>query len=83
MKHYPFQPEPIDIMTVGDRPSRVVFKKRLQKVVEISNIWRIDDHWWVKPVNRLYYTLELESGGRITVFCDLSEKKWYKQHWTV
>jgi hypothetical protein len=57
MKRFPFQPEPVDVVTVENQPSRVVLKKRLQKVKEISNFWRIDDGWWVKPVTRLYYTL--------------------------
>jgi hypothetical protein len=82
MNHYPFQPEPIDVVKVNDQPYRVVLKKRLRKVKEISNLWRIDDNWWAKSVTRLYYTLELDSGGRITVFCDLSDKKWYRQNWT-
>jgi len=82
MKHFPFQPEPIELITVDGRPFRVVVKKRLQNVVAISNLWRIDDGWWIKPVNRLYYTLELESGSRITVFRNLSDNKWYTQHWT-
>ena len=31
----------------------------------------------------MYYTLELESGSRVTVFQDLSDGVWYRQNWTV
>jgi hypothetical protein len=82
VNQFPFKPEPIDVVTTEGKPSRVMFKKRFQKVKEICNLWRIDDGWWFKPVSRMYYTLELESGSRVTVFCDLSDNKWYRQNWT-
>jgi hypothetical protein len=82
MKHFPFAPEFIDVITVNDRPSQVTLKKRVQRVQEITNLWRIDDGWWRKPVARLYYSLELESGARITVFRDLIGGEWYRQNWT-
>ena len=74
-------PEPIEVIIVDGKPSRVKFRKKLQKVQEISNLWRIDDTWWQKPVARLYYTLVLENGSRITVFCDLLSGTWYRQNW--
>jgi hypothetical protein len=82
MKRSPFEPELVEVITAGGQPSCVTFKKRRQKVQEISNLWRIDDGWWQKPVARLYYALELEGGSRITVFHDLIGGKWYRQNWT-
>jgi len=81
MRSSPFVPEPIEVIIVDGKPSRVKFRKKLQKVQEISNLWRIDDTWWQKPVARLYYTLVLENGSRITVFCDLLSGTWYRQNW--
>lgn len=81
MKRFPFQPEPIDVITVGNLPSRVVLKRRLRRVREVCNLWRIDDGWWFKPITRLYYTLDLDGGGRITVFRDIAEGRWYRQDW--
>jgi len=83
MKTSPFEPEPIEVATAGGHPSSVKLKRRLQKVREIDNVWRIDDCWWRKPVARLYYTLCLESGSRITLFHDLVSGQWYRQNWTV
>jgi hypothetical protein len=54
----------------------------MQKVQEITNVWRVDDSWWSRPASRMYYALELESGSRITVFHDLLSNKWYRQNWT-
>ena len=82
MKTSPFEPELIEVMLVNDRPSSVKLKKKLQKVMGIDNLWRIDDGWWRKPVARLYYSLELESGSRITLFHDLLSGQWYRQNWT-
>ncbi len=81
----PFESEPIDVITAAadGKPSSVRFKKRLRRVHHIYNLWRIDDGWWRKPVARLYYSLELEGGARITVFRDLINGGWYKQNWTV
>jgi hypothetical protein len=81
MRSSPFDPELIEVIAVNGRPSHVNFKKRLQTVREISNLWRVDDGWWIRPVIRLYYTLELENGSRITVFYDLLSGTWYKQNW--
>jgi hypothetical protein len=82
MKRSPFEPEPIVVMVADGQPCRVVMKKRTQSVKAISNLWRVDDSWWVTPITRFYYTLELESGSRITVFHDQTSGTWYKQNWT-
>ena len=82
MRLSPFDPEPIEVIVVDNSPSRVTYRKKLQRVKVISNLWRVDDGWWVKPVTRFYYTLELESGGMITVFRDQTSDRWYKQSWT-
>ena len=82
MKSSPFEPELIEVTVVDGLPSRVKFKKRMQRVREIVNLWRIDDGWWHKPVSRFYYFLELEGGSRITVFHDLIGGGWYRQNWS-
>jgi hypothetical protein len=67
MRSTPFYPEPIDVYTTGDSPTQVYFKKKMQRVREITNLWRVDDGWWSNPTSRMYYALELVSGSRITV----------------
>jgi len=82
MKQSPFEPEHIDVMCADGQPSRLIFRKKQLKVCKIINLWRIDDTWWQKPVTRIYYALELESGTRITVFHDIAGDRWYRQNWT-
>ena len=82
MKTSPFEPEPIEVVLVDGHPSSVKLKRKLQKVKEVDNLWRIDDGWWRKPVARLYYSLALESGSRITLFQDLLSGQWYRQNWS-
>jgi hypothetical protein len=82
MRTSPFDPEPIEVITVNGIPSRIIFRKKMQSVKEVSNLWRIDDLWWQKPVRRLYYVLELERGAKVTVFHDLVGRAWYRQSWT-
>lgn len=83
MKVSPFDPETIEVISVHDKPAWVIFKKKKQKVREIINIWRVDDTWWLKPVARMYYSLEFESGSRMTIFQNLIDGTWYRQNWAV
>ena len=83
MKASPFGPEPLPVIAVKNRPVWVILRKKKQKVQRIVNIWRIDYAWWRKPVARMYYAIELESGSRITVFQDLGSGDWYLQNWSV
>jgi hypothetical protein len=82
MKSSPYEPEMLEVLMCDGRPSAVRLKKRTLGVLEILNMWRIDEEWWRKPVSRLYFLLELENGSRITVFHDLIHNLWYRQNWT-
>jgi len=82
MRPASFNPEPVDVFSSNNVPVRVHFKRKMQKVQEITNVWRVDDNWWARPVSRMYYALELDGGSRITVFHDLLSNKWYRQNWT-
>ena len=51
-----------------------------QKVASIEDSWRIDDEWWRQArIERMYWSVTLESGRGMTIFRDGVEKKWYKQ----
>ncbi len=78
----PYTPERIEIAAQEGRPFVVRLKKRPVLVKEIVNMWRIDEEWWRKPISRLYFSLELENGARVTVFRDLLGGTWYRQNWT-
>ena len=82
MRTSPFNPEPVAVFSSDNVPVRVLFKRKMQEVREITNIWRVDDSWWSRPASRMYFALELHGGSRITVFHDLLSNKWYRQNWT-
>ena len=77
----PYDPEKIEIAAQEGRPFVVRLKKRPVLVKDVVNMWRIDEEWWRKPISRLYFSLELENGARITVFRDLLAGTWYRQSW--
>lgn len=55
---------------------------RWMKVIEIENLWKVNDEWWRGPdeeIARLYYSLRLESGQQLTVYLDLITNNWYRQ----
>ena len=50
------------------------------KVATIENAWRIDDEWWRQTrIERMYWSVTLESGQGTVIFRDGVEKKWYRQ----
>jgi hypothetical protein len=81
MNKSPYEPELIEVVTREGSPKAVKYRGRFAEVKEILNMWRIDEEWWKKEISRLYYSLELPSGARLTVFHDLIEDRWYRQAW--
>lgn len=51
----------------------------LLRVVQIREIWRIDDEWWREPISRLYFEVVLENGKRPILYRDLTTGRWYRQ----
>jgi len=51
----------------------------MKEVVQIREIWRIDDEWWRDPVSRLYFDVVLEEGKRTILYRDLTDGRWYRQ----
>ncbi|MGA3175549.1 MAG: hypothetical protein ABSE25_14160 [Syntrophorhabdales bacterium] len=77
----PYEPEEIEVDAPKGRPETVLIRKRPAKVREVLNVWRIDEEWWRRPVSRLYFSLEMANGARVTLFCDLLTSRWYRQNW--
>lgn len=49
-------------------------------VEAIPEDWKVEDRWWTgQPLRRHYFELALVSGANATVFCDLSNGRWYRQ----
>jgi hypothetical protein len=63
-------------------PAAVIVRGTLQPVAAVTDSWRIDDEWWRGEISRRYFAVELESGTRLTVYCDLVTGAWYRQNYT-
>ena len=73
-------PRPLRVRTgMGGRPRFLYLKGRVRKVQHIREIWQIDDEWWRNPISRRYATLILEDGQTLTVYRDLTDRRWYLQ----
>jgi hypothetical protein len=67
--------------TKAQAPPLVSDRKWLT-VVEIENLWKVNDEWWRGPedeIARLYYVLRLANGQQLTVYLDLTTNNWYRQ----
>lgn len=64
-------------------PQAVVLDRKRLAVAAVQDRWRIDDEWWRKrAISRLYYSLLLEDGRIVTIFCDLVDGQWYGQDYS-
>ena len=51
----------------------------IRHVVEIGEIWRVDDEWWRTPIARQYVEIVLEEGGHAVLYNDLINGEWFLQ----
>ncbi|HIK89711.1 MAG TPA: hypothetical protein EYG09_08705 [Dehalococcoidia bacterium] len=63
-------------------PPSLVSDGKWMRVVEIENLWKVNDEWWRGPeeeIARLYYVVRLTNGQQLTVYLDLITNNWYRQ----
>ena len=63
----------------GGRPLLLHLRGGARRVLQILEVWQIDDEWWRERISRRYATLALEDGQTVTVFRDLITMGWYLQ----
>ncbi len=54
----------------------------MQTVAAIDDRWKINDEWWRGPneeIERMYYSLLLESGHKVVVYQDMKSGDWFRQ----
>lgn len=73
-------PRPVRVrVDTREEPEAVLSGNRWTRIEAIRERWRIDDEWWRDPVSREYHVLVLEGGRMITLYLDLTTKRWYLQ----
>ena len=56
--------------------------KKTYEVVATEDMWKINDEWWRGPdeeIERMYYSLLLESGHKTVVYLDMKSGDWFRQ----
>ena len=54
----------------------------MQAVATIDDRWKVNDEWWRGPdeeIERMYYSLLLESGHKAVVYQDMRSGGWFRQ----
>jgi hypothetical protein len=70
------RPLRVEVDAAG-RPLRVHGRRGPVRIVEVREVWRIDDEWWRNPISRDYYEVVLDSGRLLTLHHDRVEGRWY------
>jgi CO dehydrogenase/acetyl-CoA synthase delta subunit len=46
----------------------------------VRESWLIEDRWWTdQPLRRRYWEVVTTCGRNVVVFCELQERRWYRQ----
>lgn len=73
-------PRPVEVReSVEGEPVSLRVDRRWQHVSRIDDRWTFDLWWLPEPVTRAYYRVYPDGGGRITLFHDLEDDRWYRQ----
>jgi hypothetical protein len=75
-------PIPVEVReSVRQLPVAIRIKGRWRRAVSIDDVCNVDEEWWrERPIIRMYYRVIVEGGRRITVFRDMVDGGWYRQH---
>jgi hypothetical protein len=73
-------PESVLVEETSSGAPKAIRLKRRQVIINVEDVWRIDDEWWrSEPVSRMYFVILLDSGRRITLCHNLIDNHWYSQ----
>ena len=63
-------------------PMSVSAGGKVNQVVAIEDMWKINDEWWRGPdkeIERVYFHTRLSDGRPVTLFHDLAIDIWFRQ----
>ncbi len=73
------QPRPITVIAEQGMPARLVTGKTDVAVMQIQDVWIVQDEWWRTEIDRQYFALLMMDGEFRTIFHDRMENTWYEQ----
>ena len=72
-------PKPITVVAEYGEPKRVITKRTDVEVMQIQDVWIVQDEWWRTEIDRQYFALLMMDGEFRTIFHDRVEDAWYEQ----
>lgn len=75
-------PKPIRLETMNAEgatpPASILWQGQARRVESCWGPERIETGWWRGPmVQRDYYRIEIETGERLWIYCDLESGQWF------
>lgn len=73
------QPRTLQIVIEHGVPVALIDGGCRLAVLQIQDVWMIEDEWWRQPINRRYFCLLLDGGITRSVVHDRTSDAWYAQ----
>ena len=72
-------PQPVTVEEDASGLPAAVNLSRREGIEAVLDRWRLDDEWWrTDSVSRLYYSVMLVNGRRLTIYKDIVSGNWFK-----
>lgn len=72
-------PKPITIVATHGVPAKLITRTTEVDVMQIQDVWIVQDEWWRKEIDRQYFALLMMDGELRTIFHDRIDDAWYEQ----
>lgn len=72
-------PRPITVVAEHGMPAKLITRTAEVEVMQIQDVWIVQDEWWRKEIDRQYFALLMMDGEMRTIFHDRMEDAWFEQ----
>lgn len=73
------RPKPVTVISEYGQPTMLVTPKTEEQVMQVQDVWIVQDEWWRAEIDRQYFALLMMNGELRTVFHDRVDDAWYEQ----
>lgn len=72
-------PIPVTVIAENGMPRKLVTAFAEADVMQIQDVWIVQEEWWRTEIDRQYFALLMMDGEMRTIFHDRIEDTWYEQ----
>ena len=73
-------PRPVQVVSRNGHPVGITVGGRQRRVLEVQDVWRVEDEWWRDtPIRRHYYQVLLDGGSILVLYHDDIAGEWRTQ----